>query len=120
MATLEDLAIGYLAGAAEFTQDELRQSLDDKIKATVEICKKNAADCRLNAARESRLARRNRVRGRSSCASRSTAIAEVGNFVEIRSAAAVLELSVPAKPSATWVIVGSCATTSRTATWSPT
>ena len=38
---LEDLAIGYLAGAAEFTQDELRQSLDDKIKATVEICKKN-------------------------------------------------------------------------------
>jgi hypothetical protein len=38
---LEDLAIGYLAGAAEFTQDELRQSLDDKIKATLEICKKN-------------------------------------------------------------------------------
>jgi hypothetical protein len=38
---LEDLAIGYLAGAAEFTQDELRQSLDDKIKTTVEICKKN-------------------------------------------------------------------------------
>lgn len=41
MATnLEDLAMGYLAGAADFTQDELRQSLDDKIKATVEICKK--------------------------------------------------------------------------------
>ncbi len=37
---LEELAIGYLAGAAEFTQDELRQALDDKIKATVEICKK--------------------------------------------------------------------------------
>ena len=39
-SNLEELAIGYLAGAAEFTQDELRQSLDDKIKATVEICKK--------------------------------------------------------------------------------
>jgi hypothetical protein len=37
---LEELAIGYLAGAADFTQDELRQALDDKIKATVEICKK--------------------------------------------------------------------------------
>jgi hypothetical protein len=37
---LQELAIGYLAGAAEFTQDELRQALDDKIKATVEICKK--------------------------------------------------------------------------------
>ncbi len=37
---LEAFAIGYLAGAAEFTQDEVRQSLDDKIKATVEICKK--------------------------------------------------------------------------------
>jgi hypothetical protein len=41
MATnLEQLAIGYLAGGAEFAQDELRQSLDDKIKATIEICKK--------------------------------------------------------------------------------
>jgi hypothetical protein len=39
-SNLEELAIGYLAGAAEFTQDALRQSLDDKIKATVEICKK--------------------------------------------------------------------------------
>jgi hypothetical protein len=39
-SNLEELAIGYLAGAAEFTQDELRQALDDKIKATVEICKK--------------------------------------------------------------------------------
>jgi hypothetical protein len=38
--SLEELAIGYLAGAAEFAQDALRQSLDDKIKATVEICKK--------------------------------------------------------------------------------
>src|ERR1700722_9270771 len=40
-STLEELAIGYLAGAKDFTQDEIRQSLDDKIKATVEICKKN-------------------------------------------------------------------------------
>jgi hypothetical protein len=39
-STLEELAIGYLAGAKDFTQDEVRQSLDDKIKATVEICKK--------------------------------------------------------------------------------
>ena len=39
-SNLEELSIGYLAGAAEFAQDELRQSLDDKIKATVEICKK--------------------------------------------------------------------------------
>jgi hypothetical protein len=39
-SNLEELAIGYLAGAPEFTQDELRQALDDKIKATVEICKK--------------------------------------------------------------------------------
>jgi len=39
-SNLEELAIGYLAGAAEFAQDELRQSLDDKIKATLEICKK--------------------------------------------------------------------------------
>jgi hypothetical protein len=39
-STLEELAIGYFAGAKDFTQDEIRQSLDDKIKATVEICKK--------------------------------------------------------------------------------
>ncbi len=39
-SNLEELAIGYLAGAADFTQDELRQALDDKIKSTVEICKK--------------------------------------------------------------------------------
>jgi hypothetical protein len=39
-SNLEELAIGYLAGAADFTQDSLRQALDDKIKATVEICKK--------------------------------------------------------------------------------
>jgi hypothetical protein len=39
-SNLEELAIGYMAGAADFAQDELRQSLDDKIKATVEICKK--------------------------------------------------------------------------------
>lgn len=39
-SNLEELAIGYLAGAADFTQDELRQALDDKIKQTVEICKK--------------------------------------------------------------------------------
>lgn len=38
-AALEELAIGYLAGSPEFAQDALRQSLDDKIKATVEMCK---------------------------------------------------------------------------------
>ena len=38
-ANLEELAIGYLAGSAEFTQDALRQSLDEKIKATIELCK---------------------------------------------------------------------------------
>jgi hypothetical protein len=44
MATeLEELTIGYLAGAQDFAQDELRQSLDDKIKTIVEICKKDAA-----------------------------------------------------------------------------
>jgi hypothetical protein len=36
---LEELAIGYLAGAQDFAQDELRQNLDDKIKKIVEICK---------------------------------------------------------------------------------
>ncbi|HWF70133.1 MAG TPA: hypothetical protein VG187_11300 [Mycobacterium sp.] len=38
-STLQELAIGYLAGSPEFAQDELRQSLDDKIKATIEMCK---------------------------------------------------------------------------------
>jgi hypothetical protein len=38
-SNLEELAVGYLAGAAEFAQDALRQSLDDKIKATIEMCK---------------------------------------------------------------------------------
>jgi len=36
---LEELAIGYLAGAQDFAQDELRQNLDDRIKKIVEICK---------------------------------------------------------------------------------
>lgn len=36
---LEELAIGYLAGAQDFAQDELRQNLDEKIKKIVEICK---------------------------------------------------------------------------------
>ncbi len=36
---LEELSIGYLAGAQDFVQDELRQSLDDKIKKIVDICK---------------------------------------------------------------------------------
>jgi hypothetical protein len=36
---LEELSIGYLAGAQDFAQDELRQALDDKIKKIVEICK---------------------------------------------------------------------------------
>jgi hypothetical protein len=38
-SALEELAIGYLAGSAEFAQDSLRQALDDKIKATIEMCK---------------------------------------------------------------------------------
>lgn len=38
-SSLQELAVGYLAGAAEFAQDSLRQSLDDKIKATIEKCK---------------------------------------------------------------------------------
>jgi hypothetical protein len=37
---LEELSISSLAGAAQFTQDELGHSADDKIKATIEICKK--------------------------------------------------------------------------------
>jgi hypothetical protein len=40
---LEELTIGYLAGAQDFAQDELRQNLDDKIKTIVEVCKKDAA-----------------------------------------------------------------------------
>jgi len=36
---LEELSIGYLAGAQDFVQDELRQNLDDKIKKIVDICK---------------------------------------------------------------------------------
>jgi hypothetical protein len=36
---LEELSIGYLAGAQDFAQDELRQNLDDKIKKIVELCK---------------------------------------------------------------------------------
>jgi hypothetical protein len=36
---LEELSIGYLAGAQDFAQDELRQNLDDKIKKVVELCK---------------------------------------------------------------------------------
>jgi hypothetical protein len=36
---LEELSIGYLAGAQDFAQDELRQNLDDKIKKIVDICK---------------------------------------------------------------------------------
>ena len=36
---LEELSIGYLAGAQDFVQDELRQNIDEKIKKIVEICK---------------------------------------------------------------------------------
>ncbi len=36
---LQELSIGYLAGAQDFAQDELRQNLDDNIKKIVEICK---------------------------------------------------------------------------------
>jgi hypothetical protein len=36
---LEELSIGYLAGAQDFAQDELRQNLDEKIKKIVELCK---------------------------------------------------------------------------------
>jgi hypothetical protein len=36
---LEEFAMNYLAGGAEFRQDELRQALDDKFKATTEMCK---------------------------------------------------------------------------------
>ena len=37
--TLQELGIGYLASAPEFTQDSLRQNLDGQIKATAEQCK---------------------------------------------------------------------------------
>lgn len=37
--TLQELGIGYLASAPEFTQDSLRQNLDAQIKATAEQCK---------------------------------------------------------------------------------
>ena len=40
---LEELSIGYLAGAQDFAQDEMRQNLDDKIKKIVEICKITAS-----------------------------------------------------------------------------
>ena len=38
--TLEELSIGYLAGAPEFAQDQLRQNLDTNIKTVADICKK--------------------------------------------------------------------------------
>ncbi len=37
--TLQELGIGYLANAPEFTQDSLRQNLDAQIKATADACK---------------------------------------------------------------------------------
>jgi len=37
--TLQELGIGYLAGAQEFTQTTLRQNLDAQVKATAEQCK---------------------------------------------------------------------------------
>lgn len=36
---LEELSIGYLAGAQDFAQEELRKNLDENIKKIVEICK---------------------------------------------------------------------------------
>jgi hypothetical protein len=38
-ATLQDLGMGYLAGAPEFTQDEQRQKLEGEIKAMAGFCK---------------------------------------------------------------------------------
>ncbi|HEY2447933.1 MAG TPA: hypothetical protein VGI49_03790 [Mycobacterium sp.] len=38
--TLQELSIGYLAGAPEFAQDQLRQNLDAGIKTVADICKK--------------------------------------------------------------------------------
>jgi hypothetical protein len=44
-SNLADFAIGSLAGETGFTQDESRQSLDDKIKSTIEIMlKEGVAD----------------------------------------------------------------------------
>jgi hypothetical protein len=40
---LEELSIGVIAGKKEFTQQELRQSLDEKIKTVADICKKEFA-----------------------------------------------------------------------------
>lgn len=37
--TLQELGIGYLASAPEFTQSSLRQNLDGQVKATAEQCK---------------------------------------------------------------------------------
>jgi hypothetical protein len=37
--SLEELTIGSLGGAAQFTQDELGHSADEKLKAIVDICK---------------------------------------------------------------------------------
>ena len=37
--TLQELGIGYLASAPEFTQTSLRQNLDAQVKATAEQCK---------------------------------------------------------------------------------
>lgn len=36
-SNLEDLAVGYLAGSADFAMDQLRQSLDAKIKASIDL-----------------------------------------------------------------------------------
>jgi hypothetical protein len=38
-SSLEELAIAYLAGSADFALDEMRQSLDEKFKKTIEMCK---------------------------------------------------------------------------------
>lgn len=37
---LEELSIGSLSGASQFAQEELGHSTDEKIKASIEICKK--------------------------------------------------------------------------------
>jgi hypothetical protein len=50
----------------------------------------------------------------------STAIADVGNFSEMRCTAAVSVPSAPARPIATLEVVGSCPTTSRVLTLSAT
>jgi hypothetical protein len=38
--SLEELSIGALSGASQFAQDQLGHSADDRIKASIEICKK--------------------------------------------------------------------------------